>query len=190
MRTLRRTTIIALVIIALSLATLSLGFVLAPPPASNAPMPLSEYGVVRVYASVFFTGNTQIKITADGLNPFYVSRLTLFVDNPADVDIVLYSVKIDGIGPIQVSGQSAASKVAVIPAGLRVGDVVTSFPASLSMLIAKDPMGNDAIVANGGDGSGIVLGVRFLSTSGSVGTLSTIATVIAATNSTVTMTMS
>ena len=190
----RRTRIaaLALAIIVVSLASVSWYVLAPPPPSTNAPMPLSEYGVLRLYASVQFTGNARITINSQGgLSPFFVSRLTLFLDRPADVDILLDSINIDGTGLLQVSSSYLpSSKVVVVASGLQVGDVVTSIPSYLSMFIVKDPMGNDALAANGG--SGVIIGLRFSAGGAAVlgpTNISVIATIVAPTNSTVSMTM-
>ncbi len=179
-------------VILVSLASISLRYVLAPPPqVPGAPMPLTQYGVVRVYASIQFTGTAKILITSQGSSPFFVSRLTLFLNRPADFDILLDSIGIDQIGTIQISGFLASSKVVVVPAGLTVGEVVTAIPSFLSFLMVQDSMGNDAIVANSGDGGGLVVGVRFMSGAYNAGTVITaVATVVAPANATVTMGMS
>ena len=136
-----------------------------------------------------FTGTAQITINSQGgLSPFFVVRLTLFLNRPADFDLLLYTINIDGTGAIQVSNYLPSSKVVIVPSGLQVGDVVSSVPSYLSVFIVKDPMGNDALIANGG--SGVVIGIQFLSGGSGLGTIvSAIATVVAPTNSTVSMTM-
>ena len=184
-----RIAVLAVAIIVVSLASVS-WYVLAPPPPSmNFPTPLSGYGVVRVFASVLFTGTAKITVDSQGgSSPFFVSRLTLFLNRPADFDLLLDTINIDGTGPIQVSSYLPSSKVVVVASGLQVGDIVSSIPSYLGVFIVKDPMGNDALVANGG--SGVVIGVRF--SSGGVGlgtTVSAIATIVAPTNSTVTISM-
>lgn len=114
----------------------------------------------------------------------------MFLNRPADTDILLDTINVDGTGAIQVSGYVSASKVVVVSAGLSFGDVVGSLPNSLSMLLVKDPMGNDAIVASGGDDSGVIIGIRFMSGAYGTGTtISAIATIVAPSNSTVNMTM-
>ncbi len=184
-----RIAVLAAAIILVSLASVSWYVLAPPPPSTNAPMPLSEYGVVRLYASVLFTGTAKITINSQGgLSPFFVSRLTLFLNRPADFDVLLDTINIDGTGPIQVSSYLPSSKVVVVASGLQVGDIVNSIPNYLSVFIVKDPMGNDALVANGG--SGVVIGIRF--SAGGVGlgtTVSAIATIVAPTNATVSMTM-
>jgi len=181
--------VLAAAIIVVSLTSISWYVLAPPPPSTNAPMPLSEYGVVRLYASMSFTGTAQIIINSQGgLSPFFVSRLTLFLNGPAEFDLLLDTINIDGIGPIQVSSYLPSSKVVVVASGLQVGDIVSSIPSYLSVFIVKDPMGNDALVANGG--SGVVIRIRL--SSGGVGpgeTISAIATIVAPTNSTVAMSM-
>ncbi len=183
--------LVAIVILA-GLASITLRYVLAPPPQiPGAPMPLTQYGVVRVYASIQFTGTAKILVTSQGSSPFFVSRLTLFLNRAADFDILLDSISIDQMGTIQISGFLASSKVVVVPAGLTVGEVVSAMPSFLSFLVMKDPMGNDAIVANSGDGGGLVVGLRFMSGAFGAGTVITaVATVVAPSNSTVSMAIS
>jgi len=186
----RRTRIAALaaVIIVVSLASVSWYVLAPPPPSTNAPFPLSQYGVVRLYASVSFTGTARITISSDGLSPFFISRLTLFLNAPADLDVLLYSINLDGTGTMQVSSYLPSSKIVIVPSGLQVGDVISSIPSYLSVFIVKDPMGNDALIANGG--SGVVFGIQFSSGGSGVGTtVSAIATIVAPSNSTVSMTM-
>ena len=182
--------ILAAAIILIGLTSISLSYVLAPPPSTNAPMPLSQYGIVRVYASIQFLGTTKITITSQGAtSPFFVTRLVLTLNTAADFDILLDNIKVDGTGVIQITGLSTASKVVVVPAGLIVGEVISSIPPYLNFLLVKDPMGNDALVADGGS-DGVTFGVRFMSGAYNTGTtVSAIATVLAPSNSTVTMTM-
>ena len=73
---------------------------------------------------------------------------------------------------------------------MMVGDVIYAIPPYLNFLLVKDPLGNDwLLVANGGS-EGATIGVRFMSGLYNVGTtVSAIATVLAPSNSTVTMTM-
>ena len=183
-----RVAVLAAAIIVVSLASVSWYVLAPPPPSTNAPMPLSQYGVVRLYASVQFTGTAKITINNQGFTPFFVSRLTLFLSSPADFDVLLDTINIDGTGPIQVSSFLPSSKVVVVASGLQVGDIVSSIPSYLSVFIVKDPMGNDALIANGG--SGVVIGIRFASGGIALGTtISAIATIVAPTNSTVTMSM-
>ena len=185
-----RVAILAAAIILIGLASISLSYVLAPPPSTDVPMPLSQYGIVRVYASTQFLGNSKITITSQGAGPFFVSRLVFTLNRAADFDILLDTISIDGTGVMQITGFSTSSKVVVVPAGLMVGDVISAIPPYLNFLLVKDPMGNDALVANGGS-EGVTIGVRFMSGAYNVGTtVSAIATVLAPSNSTVTMTMS
>ena len=77
--------------------------------------------------------------------------------------ILLDTISPDGVNVIQISGYSGPSNVAVVPAGSTMGEVVTTLPSNLAFLIVKDPLGNDAVWANGGAGNGIVVGLRFMS---------------------------
>ncbi len=185
-----RIAILAAAIILIGLTSISLSYVLAPPPSTDVPMPLSQYGIVRVYASTQFLGNSKITITSQGTGPFFITRIVLVLNRAADFDILLDTINIDGTGVMQITGFSTSSKVVVVPAGLMVGDVISAIPPYLNFLLVKDPMGNDALIANGGS-NGVTIGVRFMSGAYNVGTtVSAIATVLAPSNSTVTMTMS
>ena len=184
--------VLVAVLILVALASISLHYVLAQPPEGpGAPMPLIQYGIVRVFASELFTGNAKITITSLGYGPFFVSRLTLFTSPAANVDILLDSINVDETGTIQVSGFLATTKVVVVPAGLTAGEVVTAMPSYLDFLLVKNPMGNDAIILTGGDGGGLVVGLRFTSGSYNLGTtITAVTTVVAPTNTTISMTMS
>lgn len=154
-------------------------------------MPLSQYGVVRVYASQTFMGNTKIRIVSDSAPPFFVDRIFIVLNRPADFDILLDSINIDGTGEIQFSGYSAAAKVVVVPAGLVVGEVTASIPSNLNFLLVKDPLGNSALSASGGPGNGVTVGLRFMSGAYDLGTkISATALVTAPANATITMNMS
>jgi hypothetical protein len=52
-----------------------------------------------------------------------------------------------------------------VSAGTTVGDVITSLPPYVTVLLVKEPMGNNALVVNGGGGNGLSVGVRFTSQS-------------------------
>lgn len=185
-----RTVILVAAIILIGVGSVSLSYVLAPPPSVNAPMPLSQYGIVRVYASTQFLGTSRITVTSQGTGPFFITRLVLTLNRAADFDILLDTINIDGTGVIQVAGLSTASKVVVVPAGLMLGDVISAIPPYLNFLLVRDPMGNDALIANGGT-EGVTIGIRFMTGAYNVGTtIYAIATVLAPSNSTVTMTMS
>jgi hypothetical protein len=175
---------------------MSLGHALGqtPPPKS-----FSNYGLVRISASVTFNGRAQIAITSREQAPFFVSGLTLFLTVPSSSSIVLTSINIDSTGPIQISGTGAASQIVVVPSGLTYGDIVQSMPSYLSFLMMKDPLGNNAIVANGGSACGtnggsacgiiIILGWAAGTISGSA-PLTAIATVVAPSDTIVKMTIS
>jgi len=180
----------AIVILACALS-LSLGHVLAGSLGpSSPPKGLSQYGVVRLYATTTFNGHARIILTAGEAAPFFVSGLTLLLDVPASANIILSAISIDGIGNIQLSnsGSTPSSQVVVVTSGLTYGDIVQSMPAYLSFLMMKDPLGNTAIVANGGSNGGIVITITFaggglISSAG----LTAIATVVAPVDTTVTL---
>ena len=157
--------------------------------------------MVRIYSSVTFNGRAQITITSGQAAPFFVSALTLFLSSPTTSNIVLTTINIDNTGAIQLSGSGSApsTQVVVVPSGLTYGDIVQSMPNYLSFLMMKDPLGNNAIVANGGSGSdscgsvscGIVITIGFMTGGlGAQTTILAIATVVAPTSTTVTMTTS
>ena len=182
----------AMALILLGIVSISLGFVLGQTPPASPPKLFSQYGVVRVYASTTFSNRLQITITSREAAPFFVSALTLFLNIPAASNIVLNTINVDGLGPIQVlgSGATSSSQVVIVTAGLTYGDVVQSLPSYLSFLIVKDPLGNNAIVANGGSGGGVVIGVGIQSGGYSGGaTISAVATIVAPSDTIVTMTI-
>ena len=156
-------------------------------------MPLSQYGVVRVYGSITFNGRAQVTIAGSVPGPFFVSALTLFLNVPATANIVLNTINIDSVGSIQLSasGTAAASQVVVVASGSLYGDVVQSIPSYLSFLIMKDPLANNAIVADGGSGGGIVITITYMTGTayGSSVALTAIATVVAPSDMTIAMTI-
>ena len=186
-----RMAIAAIALILLSVLVASSQFVLAPPSSSGTPTSLSEYGVVRVYASNSFTGVTKITVASDSAAPFFVERIYIILNTRSDSDILLDNIAIDGTPTIQISGYSGSTKVVVVPAGLSVGEVINSIPNNLNFLLAKDPLGNDALSASGGAGNGIVAGLRFMSGAYSLGTtMYAIALVTASSDATISMTIS
>ena len=179
-------------LILLGIASIPLGFVSGQIPPASPPKLLSQYGVVRVYASATLGNRLQITITSREAAPFFVSALTLFLSTPAASNIVLNTINVDGMGAIQVSGVGAtsSSQVVVVTSGLTYGDVVQSMPSYLNFLIVKDPLGNNAIVADGGNGGGVVLGVGIQSGGyGGGATISAVATIVAPSDTIVTMTI-
>jgi len=182
----------AVVVILLCVATGSLSSVLGqslPPP--SPPKALSQYGVARVYASTAFNGRATITITSREAAPFYVVRLTLFLANPAASQIILNSINIDATGAIQISGTTGSFQAVIVAAGLTYGDIVQSIPNYLSFLIVKDPLGDDAIVANGGSGGGIVIGIGVTAGAFANGaTITAIATIVAPTDTVVSLSFS
>ena len=183
----------AVVILACALS-ISLSYVTAQTlPTPGPPKLFSQYGVVRLYASMTFSGRAQITITSREAAPFYVSALTLFLTVAATSNIVINTINIDSTGPIQLSasGTAASSQVVVVPSGSMYGDIVQSMPNYLSFLMMKDPLENNAIVADGGTSGGIVITLGFMTGSyGSSTPLLAVATVVAPSDTIVTMTIS
>lgn len=180
----------ATALIFISLLVVNSQFVLAPPSSNATPARLSEYGVVRVYASNSFTGATKITITSDNAPPFFVERIYVFLNTRADSDILLDNIAIDGTPTIQISGYSGSTKVVVVPAGSTVGEVINSIPSNLDFLLVKDPLGNSALSAGGGAGNGIVAGLRFMSGAYSLGTTMYVITLVTAlSDATISMTI-
>lgn len=180
-------TVVALILVSYSLVGFQ--YVLAPSTSGGVPTRQSDYGVVSVYASQTFMGTLKIKITSDRAAPFFVDRILVTMNRQAGSDILLDTISPDGINVIQISGYSGPSKVAVVPAGSTIGEVVTAFPSNLAFLIVRDPLGNNAVWANGGAGSGIVVGLRFMSGAYDVGEIiSVTALVTAPANATITIT--
>jgi hypothetical protein len=79
----------------------------------------------------------------------------------------------------------------IVPSGLTYGDIVQSMPSYLSFLMMKDPLGNNAIVASGGDSGGIIISLGYMTGGGLGGStgMTVIATVVAPTDTTVSMTV-
>ena len=182
--------ITAAALIFVSLAAIGLQYVLAPPPSNSAPVPLSQYGVTRVSVRGISQAAITIEILGDGAGPFFIVKILIILNKPADADIVLDSINIDGTGSIPVSGYSAATKVVVVPAGLVVGELIASIPSYLGFLLVKEPLGNVGIAVNAGATNGFSFMLRFLSGAYYLGTtITAIALVTAPANATVTMTM-
>jgi hypothetical protein len=106
------------------------------------------------------------------------------------------TINIDNTGAIQLSGSGSApsSQIVVVPSGLTYGDVVQSMPSYLSFLMMKDPLSNNAIVANGGScgntSCGIVITIGFMTGGyGGSTTILAVATVVAPSDTLVTMTI-
>ena len=178
-------------LILLSLTVAGIQFALAPPSSGGRPMPISQYGVVRIYATQTFTGNVKITIVSDSMAPFFVEKILVTVNRQADFDIILDNINIDGTGVIQVSGYSPTSRVVVVPSGFMIGEVISSLPPSLKILLSIDPLGNDAISVSGLQGNGLVVGLRYVSGAYNLGTIiSATALITGPTNATIIMSMS
>ena len=165
-------------------------------PTPGPPKALTQYGVVRLYASTTFNGRAQITITSREAAPFFVSGLTLFLSLPVTSNIIMNTINIDNTGAIQLSGSGSApsSQIVVVPSGLTYGDVVQSMPSYLSFLMMKDPLSNNAIVANGGScgnaSCGIAITIGFMTGGyGGSTTILAVATVVAPSDTLVTMTI-
>ena len=184
--------IAAAVVVLLCVVTATFGYALGqtfPPP--SPPVAFSQYGVVRVYAITAFNGIATLTITSRQSAPFFISSLTLFLSNSLAQQIVLNTVNVDGTGPIQIYSQQGQTQVIIVPAGLTYGDIVQSIPSYLSFLLVKDPLGNEAIVANGGSTAGIALGIRTVAGAAPSGaTMIAVATVEAPTSTIVTLSFS
>jgi hypothetical protein len=186
-----RIVVAAMALVLVSLAIVGPQYVRAPPPSSTTPYPLSGYGVARISVTGTLQGTTSFAIHSDGSETFFVVRVLIILNKPADSDIVLDSINIDGTGIVQVSGYSAATKVVIVSAGNVVGELITSMPTQLAFLLVKEPLGNTGIAANGGDQNGFSFALRYWSSAYYPGTtITAIALVTAPINSTITMTMS
>jgi hypothetical protein len=123
------------------------------------------YGLTTVYASQGKTsiGVITIKVTSDGYGPFFVEKLLIFMNTPAQSNLILANMAIDGLWTITFSqyAQLGVPTVVIIASGSTIGEVVNSLPNYLASLEVKDPLGNPAIVLSGGPGSGLTVGVQF-----------------------------
>lgn len=157
---------------AVVVAVLLIGLVtLAPvwalsPPAPSSLIPIAEYGMTTVYASQGKTsiGVITIKVTSDGYGPFFVVKLLIYMNTPAQSNLILANMAIDGLWTITFSqyAQLGVPTVVIIPSGSTIGEVVSSLPNYLASLeVVKDPFGNPAIVLSGGPGNGLTVGVQF-----------------------------
>jgi hypothetical protein len=184
----RRARIIALTVTAIVLALTTLGLVPATALTPNMPIPISSYGVATLYASTTMTGGTvNIRISTNTGGPFFVEKLLLMLQAPGQSDIVLDSLSING-GYTYSFSSYLAQRVVVVPTGTTIGDVVSSLPASLSILVVKDPLGNNAVFATGAT-NGLSFGIRY-STPLFGGAVSILVLVLAPSNATPTLTIS
>jgi hypothetical protein len=188
---------IALVVIIISLLTLAV--VQAAPPPSSPAIPFSGYGVVAVFSSEVNSGSENIatvKVTSNGGGEFFVVKLLIFMSVAQESDLILNSLGVDGFYSINFDQYNLEPKIVVIASGSTIGDVVGSLQTSqqnvgtaLSLLLLKDPLGNQAIVVNGGPGNGLTVGLTFASeTTGAQ--ISAEAIVTAPTNNTITIALS
>lgn len=182
----------ATTIVFLLISLTNLAIVVAPPPPSNPPIPIPQYGVTTVYASEGnqpSSGAVNIKITSNGYGAFFVVKLLVFMDMPGQSDLILESINLDGVYAISFSQNYATPKIVVIASGATFGDVIGALPSYLTPMLVRDPLGNEALVLNGGAGNGLTVGLQFSSqTIG--GQVSAEAIVTAPSNNTITIAMS
>jgi len=194
-RSLRTSTVtVALAVVLIGLSILAV--VSAIPPPSNLPVPVSSYGVVAVYsneATQTTLGTVNINVVSNGYGAFFVAKLLVFLNNPQQSDLLLSTISIDSFYTITLSQYYApqSPKVVVIASGYTMGDVVSSLPNYLSSMLVKDPIGNTAIVLNGGAGNGLKVALTFATPGvGSAGTIGAEAVVTAPSNDTITISLS
>lgn len=89
-----------------------------------------------------------------------MEKLLLLLQNPGQSDIVLNSISVDGVYTITFNSY-AAPRIVVVATGTTMGDVISVLPTSLSFLLVKDPMDNNAIFASGGATNGLSFGVGY-----------------------------
>jgi hypothetical protein len=131
----------------------------APAGASDSPVALfSSYGVARVSTQANFLGLSRITITTTGSDPFFIVRVFVELSIPYDVDIILDSIVMDGV-TISVSN-SVTGTVVVVPAKAVVAEITSCLPSGLNMLLVKEPMGNNAIAASGGEAGGVIFTLK------------------------------
>lgn len=185
--------IVAFALIVLIILAANLNSVLAPLLSAGLPFPLSGYGVVRISAGESFAssgGYVRISVSSDGVAPFFVVRVLVMLNAPVEADLVLDSISLDNFPPITISSFSSP-KVVIIQAGTTFGEIITSLPDRLSVLLVKEPMGNNAISVSGGANNGIVFVLRFSTGAYNIGSsMTATALVTAPSNSTVTITLS
>ena len=102
-----------------------------------------------------------LHVTSNGNGPFYVVRLLVYLNNPAQSDLILDNINLDGIYSITFSQFYGSPQIVVIASGSTMGEVISSLPSSFSSLLVKDPLGNSAVVLSGGTDSGLSVGLRF-----------------------------
>jgi hypothetical protein len=183
------TAAVVLVVIMVNLATLAA--VDAPPPPSSPPIPISQYGITTVYANQATQtslGAITVTLTSNGYGAFFVVRLLIFMNTPAQSDLTLDSIEIDGFYTLSFSQYYGTPKVVVIASGQTVGDIISVLPAYLSILLVKDPLGNQAIALNGRPGNGLTASLAFSTQVGAP--ISAEAIVTAPSNDTITISIS
>jgi len=192
-RSLRTSTVtVALGLMLIGISALAV--VSALPPPSNLPIPVSQYGVVAVYASEATQttlGTVKIQVTSNGYGLFFVVKLLVFMSIAQQSDLTLSTISLDEFYTMSLGQYYApqSPKIVVIPSGYTQGEVVSSLPSYLSSMLVKDPLDNTAIALNGGAGNGLSVQLSFASpTSGTA--IGGEAIVTAPSNNTITITMS
>jgi len=195
------TAVLAVMLIGLSI----LAVVSAIPPPSNLPIAINDYGVVAVYASESTQANIgtiKINVASNGGGAFFLVRLLVYLNIAQQSDLTLSTLSIDSFYTLTLSQYYSpqSPKVVVIPSGFTMGDVVGAIqctsqpnnptcPTYLAPLLTKDPLGNSAIVLNGGAGNGITVQLTFSNIVTTTG-VGTEAIVVAPSNDTITVSIS
>jgi hypothetical protein len=161
------------------------------PPPSNSPVQFNSYGVTTVYGLAPMNGGTtNIQIyTTGSTGPFFVEKVLLMLQTPGQSDIVLQSVSINGVQSWSYSTFINQPRVLVLPQGTTMGDIISVLPSSLSPLMVKDPLGNQALFGSGDITNGLSFGIAY-STPLVGGQVSVLALVVAPSNATVSLTIS
>jgi len=176
--------------------TVSVAFLLILTVSSLIPVPVmsqgatpiqpSSYGIATLSESATVNGQFRIQISSTGGGPFFLIRLLVVLEAPADSDIILDSILLGSHNVIQVSGTNVVPKIVIVAAGSTVGDVVTNLPSFLKFLIVREPTGNDAVLVS----SGIGFVLRFSSSTYTSGAdITVLALVSAPTTDSVTLTL-
>lgn len=169
----------ALTILVMMAANLSVAQVLSS--SESSPYPISSYGVARLSATKDFAlggFNFRIKLTSDSAAPFFAVRVAVILNRPLEDAILLESLTVDDLATITLSNAVSPS-VVIIPAGAIFGEIITSLPDSVSVMLVKEPLGNLAFPAEGGDAGGLMFTLRF-SGGSLIGTTATVIAIVTA----------
>jgi len=153
----------------------------------SSPVPISYYGVTTLSSLVSLgEGTVNIQIATNSGGPFFIEKLLLFLQNPAQSDIILNSISFGGLFTYSFNSYLAAH-IVVVPTGTTSGDIVSSLPSTLNFMSVKDPLGNKAIFASGTATNGLSFNIGY-STPLVGGDVNILVLVVAPTNATVTLT--